>query len=246
MKKHKKKLIIIGIIIGIILIVIISDKRKITFIEKGIKDGYTFIIKAISNNCENNCEDIEQVELLKAENNQLKKDIDNLKDLLKLETTLSEYKTINATVVDRNLGYWYDTLTIDKGQNDGVKENDAVISPKGLIGYIESVNYESSTVKLITSNLKNKISVKISMDDKEIFGLLNSYKDGYFIIEGVSEDVKEGMIVTTAGLGNNYPEGIYIGKISEITTDNFDLVRTLKVKSDMDYNLITLVSVVSK
>lgn len=246
MKKHKKKLIIIGIIIGIILIVIISDKRKITFIEKGIKDGYTFIIKAISNNCENNCEDIEQVELLKAENNQLKKDIDNLKDLLKLETTLSEYKTINATVIDRNLGYWYDTLTIDKGQNDGVKENDAVISSKGLIGYIESVNYESSTIKLITSNLKNKISVKISMNDKEIFGLLNSYKDGYFIIEGVSEDVKEGMIVTTAGLGNNYPEGIYIGKISEITTDNFDLVKTLKVKSDMDYNLITLVSVVSK
>ncbi len=246
MKKHKKKLIIIGIIIGIVLIVIISDKRKITFIEKGIKDGYTFIIKAISNNCENNCEDIEQVELLKAENNQLKKDIDNLKDLLKLETTLSEYKTINATVVDRNLGYWYDTLTIDKGQNDGVKENDAVISPKGLIGYIESVNYESSTVKLITSNLKNKISVKISINNKEIFGLLNSYKDGYFIIEGVSEDVKEGMIVTTAGLGNNYPEGIYIGKISEITTDNFDLVKTLKVKSDMNYNLITLVSVVSK
>lgn len=248
MKKNKKILITLGIIFAVVLIVIIGNTRKLTFIEKGIKDGFSFIMKGFSNimGCKNDCENVEQIEVLQAENNQLKSDINNLKEMLNLKTILSEYNKINATVINRNLGYWYDTLTIDKGKNDGIKENDAVITKKGLIGYIESVNYESSTVKLLTSKTKNKISVKITYDDKTTYGLLSNYENNYFVIESISEDVKVDSIVTTAGLGNNYPEGIYIGKVSEVTNDNFDLAKTLKVKPEIDYNLISLVSVVSK
>lgn len=50
-----------------------------------------------------------KMEELEKENNELKK-------LLELKDTLSEYQKINATVVNRNVGYWYDTITIDKGE----------------------------------------------------------------------------------------------------------------------------------
>lgn len=240
----KKKFLIITSILGILIFIIItSDKRNLTIIEKSSKDIFSFVIKPINKlrikKCENNTED----NILKAENEELKENIKNLKDLLGLKTILSEYEKINATVIDRNLGYWYDTLTIDKGSNDGIIKNQAVITTKGLIGYIYNTSYTTSTVKLITSKLENKISVKIKNNDSYTYGLLTQYENGNFIIEGITEDVKIDSIVTTSGLGNGFPEGIYIGKVSEVNKDNFDLIKNLKVKSDLNYDLISLVSV---
>ena len=243
----KKKFLIITSILGILIFIIItSDKRNLTIIEKSSKDIFSFVIKPINKlrikKCENNTED----NILKAENEELKENIKNLKDLLGLKTILSEYEKINATVIDRNLGYWYDTLTIDKGSNDGIIKNQAVITTKGLIGYIHNTSYTTSTVKLITSKLENKISVKIKNNDSYTYGLLTQYENGNFIIEGITEDVKIDSIVTTSGLGNGFPEGIYIGKVSEVNKDNFDLIKNLKVKSDLNYDLISLVSVLKK
>lgn len=264
--KKKKLIIIVTSILLVGLIIIIGNRRKLTFIEKGIKDGFSFIVKGINipinffkeeiekskakgDLYEENKklkEKIDEMKLLEVENIELKNNINSLKEILNLNDILSEYTKVPANVISRNFGYWYDSLIIDKGTNDGIKENQAVITGNGLIGYIESTNYKTSTVKLITSELENKISVKIYEDDKETFGILTGYKDGYFIIEGVTENVEKDFLVTTAGLGNNYPEGIYIGKVDEIVTDNFGLIKNLKVKSDINYDLISIVSVIVK
>ena len=124
-------------------------------------------------------------------------------------------------VITRNIGYWYNTITIDKGKNNGVEKNMAVIINKGLIGNVVSVSNYNSTVKLLTTeDINSKISVKIRINNKKfIYGLLTKYnkKDKTFNIEGIAENtnIPINSFVTTTGLGNSFPSGILIGKVKK-------------------------------
>ena len=84
-------------------------------------------------------------------NNSLKQEIKELKELLNLNSTLSEYTTINATIISRNDLYWFNTVIIDKGKKDGLKKNMAVITQNGLIGKISKTTKKTSEIKLITT-----------------------------------------------------------------------------------------------
>ena len=158
---------------------------------------------------------------------------------------------MNATVVNRNIGYWYNTLVIDKGSKNGVKQGDAVITPSGLIGKISSVSNFSSTVKLLTTNkISNKISVKISSNKQYQYGLLIGYDSerNVYKIEGVtnSKNIKEGDLVTTTGLTDYFPSGILIGKVSNIVKDEYDLNSLVEVEPSVNFDNISIVTVLNR
>ena len=79
---------------------------------------------------------IEKVNSLEAENAELQREIDRLKGELNIDYVLSDYTYLNATVISRNTGYWYNTLTVDKGTKNGVEVGMVVINSTGLIGKI--------------------------------------------------------------------------------------------------------------
>ena len=66
--------------------------------------------------------------------------------------TLSEYTYLNATVVNRNIGYWYNTITIDKGKYNGVEVDMVVVNNDGLIGKVVSTTTFTSDIKLLTTS----------------------------------------------------------------------------------------------
>ena len=51
----------------------------------------------------------------------IQKEIQELKDTLELNKTLTEYTPVNATILSRNKSYWFNTITIDKGSNQNEK-----------------------------------------------------------------------------------------------------------------------------
>ena len=53
-------------------------------------------------------------------------------------------------------------------------------------------------------------------------------------------------MVTTTGLGNQFPSGILIGRVESISKDNFDLARTILVRSSVDFDDISYVTVLKK
>ena len=61
-----------------------------------------------------------------------------------------------------------------------------------------------------------------------IYGVIKdyNYKTNYLEVEGISntESVSVGDYVYTSGLGGVFPSGILIGKVSEITTDEYNEV----------------------
>lgn len=274
-KKFETKYIILIVVIAIIIFLVainavMKNNRNVNFVNGFFKDSALFINKVINTPInfvkEKINEKEEQKDLLKKykklknkykstenlrlENSELKKEIKELKKALELKNTLSDYEKINSVTLNRNLGYWYRNITIDKGKKDGIKKNMAVVNSGGLIGTIYKTSNHTSTVQLLTSNQFNKISVKIEVGDKYVYALLTKYneEDNTFILEGVSEntEIPVDSKVTTTGMGSIFPSGILVGKVISIDTDNYDLAKIIKVKSNVNFNDLNIVTILKR
>lgn len=268
-----KILIIIGVIILLLSILsfTIKDKRNLSKPEQILKDGIILVqniilypFKYIGNEIkelyqlkdvykENQVlkNNLERYDLLYTQNNELKKEIKALKEEMNIDYMLSEYEYLKASTINRNVGYWYDTITINKGSRDGIKKDMAVITSKGLIGKITKTTSFNSEVKLITSsNSNNKISVIIDNDGKQLYGILTEYdeKTNTLSIEGISDnsEIKKDSIVYTSGLNDLFPSGIIVGRVKDIELDNYGLSKNVRITPSNDMNNIKVVSVLKR
>lgn len=273
MNKKKKNsvnkyiiMVVFIVIFGVIGLTVYSVKtnRELTFFEKAIKDSTIYIGKVIyspinyvkdklgdNKEVNNNTKDEQTLERYKAQLLEMQKENEELEKLLNLNKSLSQYQYINATVINRDMGYWYNTITIDKGSLDGIELDMAVIIDGGLIGKVSSVSNFNSTVKLLTTgDLINKISVKIEVGNEYVYGLLSNYDsdENTYTIDGISNNIEinEGDLVTTTGLSDSFPSGILVGKVKEVTTDNFDLSRIVKVTPSVNFDNIRYVMILKR
>ena len=280
MNKRKKKietryLILIGIISIIVIISILSyslkTNKKLNTFESIIKDvvvevqkvvylpfknfgGMIKDYKDLKNVLEENKtlkSNIEKAERIEAENIELKKQLNDMKKELKVDYALSDYDYLNATVISRNAGTWFNNLTINKGSHNGIKEGMVVINSTGVIGKTVNVSTFSSDVKLITStDSNNKISVTLVSGEKKLTGIIEGYdyKKRYLKIEGISntDNVSIGDLVYTSGLGGVFPSGILIGKVAEVTTDVYDLSKIINVTPAANFSDINYVTVLKR
>ena len=277
-KKQKDKrnkiiiscIIIFCLIVGFIVNVVVTE-RELTIFEKAIKDSVLTVqkilgypIEFITNKIDENKEKdkmYEEYQKLqqevadnnhyKIENEELKKQLEEMKELLKINDTLAEYTELTAVVINRDLGYWYDTITINKGEHDGVTIGMPAVVGEGLIGKVISTTTFNSTIRLITAtDVVDKISVKIQNGNKYVYGILSSYdsETKTHIIEGISqtEEIENGAIVTTTGMGDIFPAGVMIGKITGVRTDTFDLSNVLEMKSEVDFDNINYVTLLKR
>lgn len=273
-KKFKIKYLIIIVIAIIILFLfsfVIKRDGKLTFIEKIFKDvanttvsivnkPINFIsdkinerneMKSIYETYKSIKENTETIDLIKAENESLKKEIQKLKEVQSIEVTITEYDYITATIIKRNVGYWNNTVTINKGSSSGLEDGMIVIENGGMVGIIENVAYYSSDVKLITSpEISPKISVEVKDNEKTSPGLLAKYDSNNkkFTLEGISEykNIEIGSYVYTTSYNEKIPAGILVGKVVEVKKDSYDLAKIVEITSDVDFDNLRYVKVLKK
>ena len=274
-KFDRRYLFILAVIaIALVLVVLafsLQKDRDLNPIEKVAKDTMTVVIKVVSmpfNFVHDSIEAIaekdniyekykelknkeEQIDSVISQNDNLKSEVDKLKETLELNTVLSDKVFLNATVVTRNIGYWYEEITIDKGKKNGIEKDMAVVTPKGLIGKVTKVSNYSSTVELLSNDhMSDKISVKIKTKDDYVYGLISTYdsKTNTYTVEGISEneEILEGADVVTTGMGTVFPSGLMIGKVKKVTTDNFDLSKVVQVEASANFDDLDYVTVLKR
>lgn len=181
-------------------------------------------------------------------NYEIQKENDELKALLNIKETLSEYDVIYATVVERNNFYWFNTLVINKGSTDGVENGLAVVDNNGLVGSVSDVSNTTSIIKLITLDDKyNSISVKLKGNNYELNKILK-VKDGKLVIEGINKDIniQVGDKIVTNGLSNKFPSGIAIGKVSSINEDLYNVSNIATVTLDANIDNLRFVAILKR
>lgn len=266
-------LIVIGSIILLLTIYsyIIKDKRNLNKIEQLLKDSVItverivlFPFRYVTNELKEFIDlrnvykeneilkrNLDRYDLIYTQNQELKRQINELKTEMKIDYLLTDYEYLNAAVINRNIGYWYDTITINKGSKHGIKKDMAVITSKGLIGKIVKTTSFTSEVKLITSsNSNNRISVIIENESGTSYGILSDYdeKENTLLIEGISDnkEIKKGATVYTSGLNDIFPSGIQVGKVSSVEKDNYGLSKIVHINPSADIEKVSLVSVLKR
>lgn len=260
-KKHSKtnKIIIVFtsfVVVFILLYLSLILTRKYTYVESILKDITTSTLKVVmipftSLNKEKDIDQSKSYLIQKNVNTTLEKEIDELKEVLDLNKTLTSYTPVNATILTRNKNYWFQTITIDKGKKEGLKEDLVVVTKNGLVGKISKVSNYSSLVKLVSSDDINfKVSVAITTDTQDTYAILGGYdvKNKCLKVSGVDKtvDVKVGNNVTTSGMGGMFPRGIFIGVVNKVENDKYGISKTLYIKTKQDFNNIHYVTVLKE
>ena len=128
-----------------------------------------------------------------------------------------------------------------------LKENQAVVSKDGLVGYISTVNKDTSVVTTILDS-SSSVSVKISTASEPAIlkGDLDLKSKNKLKLEFIELDanISNSDILYTSGMGSLYPSSIPVGKIVEIINSKNDIDRYAIVELNVNIATISEVGVI--
>ncbi|MFA6492704.1 MAG: rod shape-determining protein MreC [Patescibacteria group bacterium] len=176
------------------------------------------------------------------------KEVQHENEVLKKEmgflNTKGDLKLIPSNIIGRSMSGYLRTITIDRGTNDGIKQNQAVVSQGFLVGTVKSVSSTSSEVILITDN--NSL-VPVVLQDSRGTGLLRGGLSGLAIEDvPLNVPIKNGEQVVTSGLGGDIPMGIMVGTTDDIVSREGEIFQKVTVKSPIQIYFLEFVFVVEQ
>ncbi|MBP1968800.1 rod shape-determining protein MreC [Virgibacillus natechei] len=184
---------------------------------------------------------------------EIKEENEELRNTLDVTDSIRDYDPIQATVISRSPERWVEQITIDKGQQDGVARNMAVITAEGMVGKIQSTNEFTSTVQLLSGfDQLNRISATISREEEQdINGMIEGFDEEtdsllFRIIEESDDELEEGELVVSSGMGGVFPAGLPIGTVKDVVPDQYGLTRTALVEPAANMYDINQVIVVDR
>lgn len=125
-----------------------------------------------------------------------------------------------AEVISASPDPFDQTININLGEKDGIRENMAVATVDGLIGIVRNVAPFSSSVQLISAIDyrvdTTKAIAATTKENEESFGMIERYTEENFLemnkIES-TDSIEVGDTVLTSGYGEVFPKGIVIGTV---------------------------------
>jgi rod shape-determining protein MreC len=172
----------------------------------------------------------------------------SLQRLLELKSSVG-FHTTAANVIGSGADPTFRTITIDKGTQDGLRANMAVIAPAGVVGRILLPTARASKVQLlIDRDAAAGVMVERSRVNGVATGVGSSEELGFQAglvelryVPG-SADVQKGDSLVTSGIDGIYPKGLPIGQIQ--STDRVAGQWHVKAKPAVDFSSLEAVLVV--
>ena len=160
---------------------------------------------------------------------------------------LKGYDIYRANVINNSLTHVDNYITLDKGENDGIRPEMGVINGSGVVGivYHTSANY---SVVIPVLNSKSSISCKIKRSD--YFGFLK-WEGGSSEYATVKDMPRHSLFslgdtIVTSGHSAVFPGGIPIGTVEDISDSHDGLSYLLKVKLFTDFGRLNDVRVIAQ
>lgn len=194
----------------------------------------------------------EQVAQLTEENTLLQQDkyeLNQLRELVKLDEQYGEYNKVGARIISRDSGNWYSSFIIDKGADDGLSVDMNVIAGGGLVGRITAVGPNWSRVTAIISDNSNVSAMTLATEDKMIVsGDLQLMSNGVIAFSQLVDSldqVGEGDKIVTSDISDKYLPNILIGYLHTINRDANNLTKSGYLTPAVDFEHLGEVLVIT-
>ena len=226
----------LAVIVGHVILIStqVTTKRGVPMLEDAVFGVFSEVQRganAVTTGVRTSWQDYFALQQVRSENDQLKKDIGDLRVRLQEERALAqqtqslqklldlksstELSTTGASVIAGGASPEFRTITVDKGSQDGLRADMAVIAPAGVVGRVIQPSSRASKVQLlIDRNAAAGALIERTRAQGVVVGsgaedLRMEYVPG-------SAEVKAGDVVVTSGIDGIYPKGFVIGQIQSI------------------------------
>lgn len=267
LKKKVNLIISLLVIVMIVLMLFSSQRSSKSYIEGSIGDVMSPIQKIIYNISKTISDTyegmvkysdlVDQLEVLNRENgelkaeinrySQLKKENQQLREILNFKYELDGYDFLGGNIIGKNGSYTGDYI-VDLGSNDGLENGMIVIANGGLFGMVTSVSKNWSIVSpIINGNISVTGMIQRTNGNQGVIKKYKNSANNYTLkmeYLPINEDIVEGDVVVTSGLGGVYPSNIIIGEVVSIENDKRNLSKSVIIKSHINFDFVDSVFVV--
>ncbi len=183
-----------------------------------------------------------QVELIRLR--EAASDYERLVSLLGYISALEEQDFITADVIAVEQTGIARNIIINRGTRDGIAIGMPVTTELGLVGRIVDVGANASQVQLIADE---NSSVSSRLQTTRAHGSIIGQASGALRLTMVDldEEIRQGDLVITSGLGGNFPADIVVGQVTSVRQFEFELFQEAEVRSLIDFASLEFVLVVT-
>ncbi len=192
-------------------------------------------------------QEVERLESEKIQYNEYLIENQRLSVLLDYKKVMAgNYNFVIASVIGRDPGNWFGTLTLNRGSSEGIKENMSVLTPEGLVGRVIAVSASTCEVLMITDP---RSGVGSLVQDTRTPGIVEGVAGASGIARMIhipnNAPVEAGQAVVTSGQGSIFPKGIPVGRINSIQNEPSGLFLSAEISPFANLNSLEEVMIVT-
>ncbi len=171
-------------------------------------------------------------------------DYERLIGLLNYTSALENQDFLTADVIAVEQTGIVRAIVINRGTRDGVAIGMPVTTDLGLVGRIIDVSANAAQVQLI--NDENS-AVSSRLQTTRAHGSIIGQASGVLRLTMVDldEEIRQGDLVITSGLGSNFPADILVGQVTSVRQFEFELFQEAEVRSLIDFETLEVVLVIT-
>ena len=167
--------------------------------------------------------------------------------LLNSSYTLPNHETRLAQVNSISQSRLSNKIIIDKGSNNLVIKNQLIVGANGVVGQVTQVTPMYATVRLLTDPTQH-MPVKNSRNGIRGItkGLASNEKGMVVEFVPLNSDIKLGDTFITSGIGNSFPSGYSVGRVSVLDESLNASFLSITLQPTQDMNRLEFVLIVKE
>ena len=192
--------------------------------------------------------EVEQLRVQNLQASEAMAENERLRTLLGYRQMATQFDMVAARVIGRESATWSRMIVINRGRQDGVDVDMAVVTQSGLVGHVVEAGWNSSKVQLILDP-RSSVGTLVQRAESRVAGIVQGDLDNPTMPQMVNipknADVVEGDVIVTSGFGGLYPKGLVVGLISSLQNDAGGLLKIGIMEPAVDFQKLEDVMVIT-
>lgn len=235
------------LLVGRVLSVIVTPVQSaITNITQGVSSTWSGYISLVGTKREN---DIlkEKLALLESEKARLLEEVESARRVKALLGFKEErfLPMVAAGIIGTDTYGLTKTVTIDRGGNDGVKRNLAVVTHRGIVGKVIEL-YGGTSMVLLATDPRFRVDAVVQRN--RVKGIIEGSGGERLILKYIRQldDIEVGDRIISSGLGGIFPKGLTVGKVVKVEVGNDNFFKYVEVAPSVDLEKMEEVLIITE